>query len=81
MAHMLAAREIALFQTTGADVHLALATILHDGDTLDVGTELAVDRAERVGDGTSGYGVLAANLTDFGHDRTSIGGALAKVWP
>ena len=63
----LAAGEVALLQAARADIHLALMAILHDGDTLDVRTELAVDRAEGVGDGTTGNGMLPADLTNLGH--------------
>ena len=80
-ARSLAASEVALLEATGADVHLALVAILDDGDALDVGTELAVDRTERVGNRTPGNGVLAANLTYLGHDKTSTGGASAGCGP
>ena len=64
----LAASDVALLQAAGADVHLLLMTVYHNRDPLDVGTELAVNRAERVGNGTTGNGMLAADLTNLGHD-------------
>ena len=73
----LAACQVALLQATGADVHLALVSVLYDGDALNIGTELAVDRAERVGNRTTGNRMLAADLTNLGHDKTSNGGASA----
>ena len=61
------ASEVALLEATGANVHLALLTILHDGDTLDVGTEPAVGHLVGVADGTTGHRVLAANFTYLRH--------------
>ena len=73
MGKKLAASQVTLLEATRADVHLLLFSIHHDGDALDVRLELAVDRTERVGNGTAGDRVLTADLTNFGHDKTSIG--------
>jgi hypothetical protein len=73
MSDVLATSEVTLLETTGADVHLLLFSIHHDGDALDVRLELAVNRTERVGNGTASDRVLTADLTNFGHDKTSIG--------
>jgi len=64
----LAAGDVALLEAARADVHLTLVTIHDNGNTLDVGTELAVDGTERVGDRTASDRVLAADLTNLGHD-------------
>jgi hypothetical protein len=64
----LCADEIALLEAAGADV-LLLGTAVHEkGDALDVGTEGAVDRAVGVGDGTTGNGVLTADIANFRHN-------------
>ena len=68
----LAARDVALFEATGANVHFALVAILYDRNTLNVGTELTVDRAERVRNGATGNGVLTAYLTYLGHDYSNL---------
>jgi hypothetical protein len=39
---VLAANEVALLEAARADVHLLALAILHDGDMLDIGTELTV---------------------------------------
>ena len=68
----LAPGNVALLEATGADVHLTLVAILYDRNTLDVRTELAVNRAERVGNRATGNGMLAANLTYLGHDYSNL---------
>lgn len=65
----LATSDVALLQAPRAHVHLALVAIHDHGDALDVWTELAIYRAERVCNGTTGNGMLAADLTNFRHDR------------
>ena len=77
----LAARQVTLLEASSAHVHLALMSILDDCDTLDVRTELAVNRTERVRDGPAGNRMLATDLTNFGHDLTSISYKSATTIP
>ena len=69
----LAAGNLAGLKATRADVGLTTVTVNHDGDALDVGLERAVHHTVGVADGMTGNGVLAAELTDLGHARTSSG--------
>ena len=63
----LAAGNLAGLEATGADVGLTGVTVDHDGDTLDVGAELAGHRTVGVADGTTSNGVLTADFANFGH--------------
>ena len=62
------AGHVALLEAAGADVHLLGTAVLEDGDTLDVGLELAVHGAVGVADGTTSNGVLAADIAYLRHD-------------
>lgn len=66
------ASEVALLEATGANVHLALLTILHDGDTLDVGTELTIGNTVGVANRTASYRVLTADLANLRHVDSSV---------
>ena len=68
----LGAVELAALQALGAHVHLATVPVDHDVDPLDVGGEHAVHGAVGVADGAAGNGVLAADLTNLGHETTSV---------
>ena len=69
----LAAGNLARLEAARADVGLATVTVDNDRDALDVGLERAVHHTVGVADGMTGNGVLAAELTDLGHARTSSG--------
>ena len=64
----LAAGNLAGLEATGANVGLTGVAVDNDGDTLDVGAELAGHRTVGVADGTTSNGVLTAELTNLGHD-------------
>lgn len=63
-----AAGDVSLLEAARAHVCLALVAIDDDSYTLDIGTELAVHRAERVCNGTTSNGMLTAELTNLGHN-------------
>ena len=66
-ASALGADEVALLEAAGADVHLLATAVLDDGHALDVGLERASHGAVGVADGTTGDGMLAADITDLRH--------------
>ena len=59
--------NLAGFHALGADVSLAYATILLDGDLLDVGAEHTVGNTMGVADVTTSDRCLSANFTNLGH--------------
>jgi len=63
----LGADQVTLLEAAGADVLLLGTAVYEKGDALDVGAEGAVDRAVGVGDGTTGNGVLTADIAYFRH--------------
>ena len=81
MSQDLAAGNLAGLEATGADVGLASVAVNDDGDALNVGTELTSHDTVGVADGTTGNGVLAAELTNLGHARPPQGrGAIAPAF-
>ena len=78
MSRSLAADEVALLEAPGADVKLLALTVDNDGDALNVGLKRASNRAVGVADGTTGNGVLAADITNLRHDLDLQSAALAR---
>ena len=77
----LAADEVALLEAAGADVELFALAVNDDTNALDVGFEGALDLALRVRDGTTGNGMLAADIANFRHFEPPAVCAVTLVIP